>query len=385
MLICHKKRWVGIFLISTLLFLPGCWSHRELNEIGIVSAIGLDLSEQGKLQLTVQVNTPQTPVTKGQFEKQPVRILTSEGETFFDAVRDLMTKSGDRLFYPHTQIIVIGEEVARAGIHPFLDFLQRDPELRLFTWVILTEGKAEEVLRAPSAEELISANHLSRLVKDYESTSKSIPVNLLDFSNKIYSEGIEPAIGKVEFIEEKGEPTFRMEGGGAFKGDKLIDWLNGEEARGYLWVHDDIKGGIIATKGIEAESSSGVVEGISFEIIKGKTKVKPVLVGDELRFVIDIDTTCYLGERMDGKETTTREAVEELEKILTQAVIKETQVIVDKAQKELKSDILGFGVATNRKYPDYWKQHKEGWDEIFPNLDVEILVKAVIDDRGAVR
>ncbi|AFM01060.1 MULTISPECIES: Ger(x)C family spore germination protein [Desulfitobacterium] len=392
MIIRYMKRWVILIALFLLLLLPGCWSHQELNEIGVVSAMGLDLSEQGKLRLTVEVINPQAYTTKGQQSKTSTRILTSEGETLFEVARDLMTKSGDRLFYPHNQVIVIGEDLARAGLLPALDFLERDPEIRLFTWIMLTEGKAEEIIRAPSKESLVSAMHLKLLVEDYKSTSKGIPKNILDFTNMIYTEGIEPTLGKIKFYEEKGEPTFHMIGGGAFKEDKLIAWLDAEEARGYLWVHNDIKGGIITAHTMEgvkktnrAEGSSGLEGRLSFEIIRAKSRVKPVLEGEKLRFVIDINVTCNLGERTDNNEAVTKENFKELEAILSQAVIGEVQVVLEKAQKELNSDILGFGLATQRKYPDYWNQHKDNWEKIFPDLDVEILVKAVVDDPGSVR
>lgn len=392
MSIGYMKRWVLLVSLFILLLLPGCWDHRELNELGVVSALGLDLNERGKMQITVQVINPQAYITKGQEGKTQTRILTSEGETFFDAVRDLMTKSGDRLFYPHNQVIVIGEDLARAGVRPILDFLERDPEIRLFTWVLLTKGKAEEVVRAPSDESLISAMHVMLLVDDYDSASKGIPRNILEFATMVYSEGIEPVLGKIEFYEEKGNPTYQLIGGGAFKGDKLIDWLDAGEARGYLWVHNDVKGGIItaytkegAENPAQADGSSGLGERISFEIIRTKSRVKPVLEGEKLSFVIDLDVTCNLGERTDNKETITKEDFKELEKILSQAVIGEVQGIVDKAQKELRSDILGFGLTTKRKYPDYWNQHKEQWEEMFPELEVEILVKAVVDGNGTVR
>lgn len=375
--IFRKKVISLILLIAVSLFLPGCWNYRELNQIGIVSAMGIDINEQGKIKLTVQVINPQASTTKGQTQKKAVRIESSEGETLFDAVRNLMMKSGDRLFYPHMSVIVFGEDLGRKGLLPVLDFLGRDPEIRLLTWVLITEGKAEEIIRAPSNEALISALHLKSLVEDYKSFSKTTPANLLNLFTMLYDEGVEPVLGKVQFVEEKGEPTFLMEGGAAFREDKLIAWLNGGEARGYLWIEDEIKSGIITATKDDTK--------ISFEIIRGRTKVKPILDEGNLRFVIEVDASCNLGERMDHAETTTKEEFDELTKILNQAIIREIQVIVDKAQKELKADILGFGLNAMKKYPDYWQEHKDGWEEIFPNLDVEILVEGKINARGTIR
>ncbi|AGA69711.1 germination protein, Ger(X)C family [Desulfitobacterium dichloroeliminans LMG P-21439] len=378
------KRWLSLIpCVLSLLLLSGCWSHRELNAIGIVSGVGVDLTESGKIQLTAQVITPAGSKAKGQEGgKESVRVLTSEGDTYFDALRGFMNKSGDRLFYPHTQVIVFGEDLARAGLSPVLDFMQRDPEIRMLTWLLVTEGKAEDVMRGKSREDSIPAMHISRLIDDYKSASQSIPVNLLDFTNMIYVDGYEPTLGKIIFSEEKGEPIYNAEGGAVFKGDRLIGWLDGEEARSYLWVMDNIKGGIIAY--VPDENS---LEGrIAFEIIRAKSKLKPILEEDgTLRMVVEVEAQCNIGELMNHKEITRLEEFQELKRILTQCVIDETQVIVDKAQKELESDILAFGLAVKRRYPQYWNEHQTEWETIFPELDVEILVHAQINTRGSIR
>mgnify|MGYP000465556948 CR=1 FL=1 len=372
---------VAIILTALLLFLPGCWSHRELNEIGIVSAMGLDLNEEGKIGLSVQVITPLAEQANETGQAGKVRFLRTEGKTVFDAVRDMMTISGDRLFYPHNQVIVIGEELARSGIRPVLDFLERDPEIRLFTNIFVTEGRAERIIDAVSTEEVISAMHLSRLIENYGSVSKGIPVRLLDVLNAIYSEGIEVCIGKIDYKGEKGKPTFLLKGGGVFKDDKLVDWLDTEETRGFLWVHDKVESGIIVASNRNPQEK---LEGISFEIIRAGSKIKPKLEGDKPSFTIEIKVTCNLGECMEHLPKT-NEDYEELEKILGQAVIGEVQTIIDKAQKELGMDILGFGEALYRKFPAYWKEHKQEWAKIFPQTEVEIVVEALLANHGTLR
>ncbi|MGI1658673.1 MAG: Ger(x)C family spore germination protein [Desulfitobacterium sp.] len=378
------KRWLSLILcVLSLLLLTGCWSHRELNAMGIVSGVGVDLTENGQIQLTAQVITPTGAKAKGQEGgKESVRVLTSVGDTYFDAIRGFMNKSGDRLFYPHTQVIVFGEDMARAGLGPVLDFMQRDPEIRMLTWLLVTEGKAEDVIRGKSREDSISAMHMSRLIDDYKSASQSIPVNLLDFTNMIYVDGYEPTLGKVKYYEEKGEPTFDVEGGAVFKGDKFIGWLDGKEARSYLWAMDEVKGGIITY--IPDENS--FEDRISFEIIRTKAKVKPILEEDgTLRVVVEVEAQCNIGEVMNHGEITSTDEFQELKQILTQCVINETKVIVDKSQKELKSDILAFGLAVKRNYPQYWNEHKTEWETIFPELDVEILAHAQVNTRGSIR
>lgn len=378
------------FCLVIAIFLPGCWSHRELNEIGIASGIGFDLSEEGKIALTVQVITPKPSTDEsGKGDREPVRILTSEGETVFDAVRNLMSKSGDRVFYPHAQVIVFGAELARSGLQPVMDFLERDPELRLLTWLSITEGKAEDVIRGRSREDDIPSIHINRLIEDYRATSKVAPVSFLNYINMYYKEGVEPTIGKIEYFEKNGEPTFLMEGAGAFKEDRLIAWLDPIENRGFLWVANKVESGIVVAhrKGQGKVSNKGMnnhKDKISFEVIESKGKIKPILTGDDLSILIEVEVTANIGERMDNQSTEGKGFIQEMEELLRSQVEKEVEGIVVKAQEELQSDIFGFGLATHRKFPKYWQENKEEWDEIFPELDVEIKVKTTIKARGMI-
>jgi spore germination protein KC len=50
----------------------------------------------------------------------------------------------------------------------------------------------------------------------------------------------------------------------------------------------------------------------------------------------------------------------------------------------LKTDILGFGSALNRKYPSEWKKVKEQWNTIFVDVPYTINVHTTIKDTGLI-
>lgn len=384
------KRGFTFLLIVGLIFLPGCWSRKELNKIGIVSALGVDLTEDNQIELSVQVTTLSGSSAKNGGQNK-VRFVTSVGRTMFDAVRNLMTKSGDRLFYPHNSVIVFGEAAARAGLDPFIDFLQRDPEIRLGTWMLVTQGKAEDIILARSDEEEVAGRHINLLLDDIRSTSKGIAMDILDYMNMDLADGFEPVLGDIQKVENEDEHGFLAEGAGAFRGDKLVAWLDAEDVRGYLWMTNRIKGGIIAAYEGEVDEDSGVEaselnQRISFEIIRSKTKIKPILDEDQnLRFEIEVNANCNLGERMAGEEASTEEEINKLRNILNHAVIREMQGIVQKAQQDLKSDIFGLGASVSREYPKYWKEIKDDWEDIFPTVEIEIQVQSEVKLIGLTR
>lgn len=52
--------------------------------------------------------------------------------------------------------------------------------------------------------------------------------------------------------------------------------------------------------------------------------------------------------------------------------------------KNLNADIYGFGTEFYRKYPKNFEKLREYWDEIYPELDMEIDINLEITDTGKV-
>lgn len=242
------KRWIILILLLLIpLFTEGCWNRRELNKLGIVSAIGIDLGEDQKIRYTVQI--VKTSALKSSPEgssggNKAYYVLTSSGDTVFDAVRNLVTQSGRKLYYPHNSVIVLGGDIARTGIKPVLDLFCRDQEMRLLTWLVVTNGKAEDIVKAESPIETVAAHHLDTMLKDFGVTSKAVAVHLLDFENVMSDESLQLVMGRVELDDSK-DKNMVFKGAGVFRKDQLIGWLDPLSTRGYLWVQDKVKSGII--------------------------------------------------------------------------------------------------------------------------------------------
>ena len=54
-----KKKAAALFLFLVLAGLAGgCWSRREINETAHILGTGIDLAEDGRIRLTVQIVRP---------------------------------------------------------------------------------------------------------------------------------------------------------------------------------------------------------------------------------------------------------------------------------------------------------------------------------------
>ena len=371
-----------LLLLSVALFTTGCWNRKELDKLGIVSAIGIDKEEDGKVKLTVQIIKPM-PAKKGGGggeKEKPVIILSSTGETVFDAVRNFVEKSGRKLFHPHNSVIVLGEKMAREGVLPVIDWFNRDHEVRPLAWVMVTKGEASDIILTKSELERIPGHQIEMMLQGYGGVSKTVPVHLLEFYEKLTSESDHPVLGRIQVKEEIDKTsTFELKGAGVFRKDKLIGWLDPLETRGYLWIRDKVKSGIITVTCPENENKL-----VSLEIIKAGSKIKPELKEGKIRYRIEVKVKSNIGENMCNEKLAKPEIIALLEEEQRAAVEQEIKTLVKQAQEKFKVDILGLGVATMRQYPEEWKELKDRWEEKFPQVEVEVEVTSKISLIGMV-
>src|SRR5699024_7954334 len=108
------KKCIVTLLILTLL-LSGCWDRRELNELGITMALGIDKIEN-EYVVSAQVVVPSEVSMKASTGRSAVTLYKASGDTIYEAFRR-MTKNSPRKIYPgHLQILVLSEDLAKEGI-----------------------------------------------------------------------------------------------------------------------------------------------------------------------------------------------------------------------------------------------------------------------------
>ncbi len=368
-----------LLILSIILLTTGCWNRKELNQLAIVAAVGVDKGDDQKIQLTIQIIKPGTLKEGGSGTEKPVWIIKSSGNTVFEAVRNFVAKSGRKLFWPHTMVIVIGDKIAKEGILPVIDWFLRDPEMRLRTFVLVTQGEASEIINGDSGLEKIPASHLERMIKDSDILSESVATNLMDVTNMILSQPSHSVIGSVDKTKsgQGEEEELSLRGAGVFRKDKLLGWLNPLETRGYLWIKGKVKSGVIIVPSPEHPDQL-----ISLEIIKSKSKIIPRLENGTLKYTIEVDVTSNLGEQMGTEDLINPEMFTVLEDEQRQAVEKEIVTLIQKAQEDYKLDILGLGEATLRELPQEWNKVKDQWEEKFPQAEIEVKVNSKLLHSG---
>lgn len=385
-----------IILILICTTLTGCWSRRELNDLAIAIAIGIDKAEDGQYLVSTQIVNPGEIAAKtgggGTVNYTPVTTYQTKAGSIMEALRKLTTISPRKVYVSHIRMLVIGEEVARDGIKDVLDFFSRDHEFRTdFYIVVAKENRAEEVLSTLTQLEKIPTNKMfASLEMSEKSWAPTKGVFLDELISKLVSEGIEPVLTAVMIIgdEEKGVSSenvqeiippaeLRYVNLGAFKKDKLIGWLDKNESKGFNYIIGNVKstvGPISCPKGGE----------IVLEQIRTKADIKGKVKKGKPEITIDIWAESNIAEVNCQIDLTKPETVTELERITNERVKELVNFALEKAQKELQSDIFGFGEAIHRANPKAWKKLRKNWDETFAEMPVHVKANFKIRRLGTV-
>ena len=86
-----------------------CWSKRELNELAIVVAFGIDKIDE-EYEITVQIVDPsEVSVRQASTQRSPVVSYHSRGETIFEAIRKMTTIATRKPYFAHLQVVVLGK------------------------------------------------------------------------------------------------------------------------------------------------------------------------------------------------------------------------------------------------------------------------------------
>ena len=165
-----KKIFVVVFTLFILLLSSGCYNYKEINEMAIVSSIGIDKDDKNdKYIVSAQIMNSKESEDS---EDSQIIVYTKEGDTIHEALRNVTLESPRKLYGNHLSKIVLSEEVAKEGIDNVLDTFNRLSEVRNeFIITVVKDNKASDVLKVLTSTETIPAEYVKLSLKIADETS----------------------------------------------------------------------------------------------------------------------------------------------------------------------------------------------------------------------
>lgn len=394
----NRKR-VFLFLLTINVFLlSGCWGKRELTDLAFVSAYSLDLNEDGKYMATLQIANPGSVAGGlqggGGQSFAPIIVYSVTGNNLSEMDARITKKLSRTPYYAHTNLIIISEELAKEkGLPPILDELDRDIEFRTTTKVVIAKDtKARNLLTILTDMDKIPSTQITKTMEITEGAlGENVNVTVNDVINDIVSTGKEPLLTgfrlngdpeqgkKMEILQLSALDVFpEADGLAVFKKGKLVDWIQGETARGTLWARNDIKTTTMSINWGEEQKA------IAYKMVRQKTKVSATITKGKPKISISTRAEGDIAEVNVPVDVTDLHVIGNIEKALEKEIKNEIEKAVQQAQKN-KSDIFGFGEAVHRTDPKAWKKLEKDWsDRAFAELEVDVKVEVFIRRTGLI-
>ncbi|SDS31636.1 spore germination protein KC [Paenibacillaceae bacterium GAS479] len=382
-----------VLVLTCLLILNGCWSRRELNELLIVLGIGIDWAD-GEYLVSYQVVNPNEISNKSRTNtRAPATLYQGRGNTVFEAARSLTARSPRLMYLGHLQMLVLGEEIARRGITGAVDNPLRDHETRMDYNVVVARGaRAEDILKLYTPLEKLPTYSMQQSLRVSEKAwAPTVAINMDKMVNMLESDGQQLVLTGIEIVgnREKAEKSsnldgfepasfYRYRGIGAFKGNHLIGWLNEKESKGYSDLTD-----ILGSTSIEIPCENGHFTGV--EITSSNTHITPEMKNGNITFLVKIHASGDVVENSCSSIKLIDPATFPMLEKQTVSVIQGNSAAVVKWAKSNRTDILGFGSLVEKKYPSYWKQAKEDWENRgFIESQIEYRIDMKINTSGTI-
>ncbi len=404
-----------ITVLMLAFILTGCWDNKELEKLVLVDALGIDrISGHEELVITVEhFITTQTGVggqIGGGQGTTPRSTVHQAGDRTLSAALDRLQESlQNRVFLGYVSVVIVGEEAAREDMRQILELIDRNPVLRRAAYILITPGKAGDVLATSNPDGLPVGDVLLGLLREIDRTGTAFATRVGDdLFEPLAISGIEPAIAKVvskvfatpdtasvmpggrtagnqpgsgdpgTVAEKPGD--HRIAGMAVFHNAKLVGYLDETEARGWGWVRGRVKGGHAVV--LTPRSSHGKPAPVTFRFYGGKPSIKTDIVDNRARVYISVKMQGKIDEWLDTQELIDPDVIDNLEMDLATLVKSDIEAALAKAQS-LGSDIFGFGYSLSRQHRREWNMmFEDHWSEIFPTVPVDVKVEASIVNTG---
>ena len=401
----RKKLLLILFILLILLTsLTGCYDARGSEDRAYAIALGLDISNDDLLLLTLQFSIPDSGSnSSGSSQSNTTDSITVKCNSINSGLSLIDSYINKEVDLSHCKAIIISEELASKGLSEYIDTFANNIEVRPDCNLIISKCPASIFIQnATPFVETLTARYYQVALSSSEYTGYTTSTKLADFISSFQTKFIQPyAIlgglntGNTLNFNYNYKNTFNNESDGnyvagqspildkerveifgtaIFQDGKLVGELNGIETICHLLVTNELKN---CTLSIPNPSVQGSNIDLSINM-KNKTKINVDFINGSPFISINVYLDGY-GLSLD--ENTDYSSLKDIELINSYAedyVKVELENYLYKLSKEYNADVVGFGKYALYYYPTWNEWISSDWLENFKNSFFKVNVSVNI-------
>lgn len=358
---------VIFILFIPLLLLSGC-SYRELNELAIVSTIGIDYQD-GKYIISAQVVDFSKAETASDESEETTLLYVGEGPTVLTAVRDIYNKYPKNIHLAHLELVILGKDVALKDVTKVLNYFITSPEATGDAKVLVNKsGTAMEILD-PINKNPDSYNGkaiVSNLIQNERHEGVVCQVNMEEFLSLYYQKGIDPIIPSIEYVKSEDDISNSvLLGFVVYKNDDVHGSLSKEASIAYNLINANFIDVAIKTnyKGKD----------LTIILIEPKSGIDLEIDNNKLKYKIKLKATGHISEIYSDINLTDKKILNEMKKDYEDTLKGYINELLN-FSKNNNVDVLGLKNMIYKKKHKYYEQYKDQNVYDIADIDIDIDV-----------
>jgi spore germination protein len=352
-------------ILLCFFLITGCSVDRKiLDDIYLMTFIGYDLSEEGGIEATISVPMFEPDGTiRNEF-------FTAKGTFGKEIEKKIMLDTPKPVKNGKLEAVLFGESFAREGIKEATDVALRDPSISSNLRLAVYDDKVKDLILQQNIQNQDFGIYIAKMI-EHSFKSQTIPQsNIHLFFQAFYAEGIDPSLPL--FTLKNGKVS--LKGLALFKDDEFVSVLSEDLVYRFMLLHNKINNGqiIMKLKALEADVSLAHLSSERKVNISGNMENPVIHIELKLEGVINE----YYGD-VKGIEN----RIIKIEKEINEQLSKELVTMIQNFQEE-NIDPIGIGKELKAHFRN-WDNKK--WDEIYPDVRVDVTIKTNVIESGVIR
>ena len=386
------------FTIFLPLILTACWDKVELEERAYVISIGVDRHKAGEKDNKENKSDDKNKDKKNNNKKDDNKdenynkednssifavsmalpdlsstgkdsgtedVKTAIGKTLYAAIGSTDRFSGKKLYFGHTKLIVLNDEILRDEklLRETIDAFERSEQISGRTIVLSTKDKAKEILETnPPAESRVGMFVTSFYRSGHNTAGTSFKQDLTKTIKELRSK--ESTI--IPQVKLKGK-ELEIGGGALISNFKLSKWLTEDETRGYLWTKGQAAG---ATVEVNIDGTF-----LPLKVNKNNSRTSFTKINDMVICQTDIKVEGSIESFVFGKNPGESVGLQELEKQYENLIFDEI-IKADKIINLLEFELLD---EMRRKSSSLYDYYNTGEKDALATWNVNVKITGTGD------
>lgn len=366
-----RKRLIFILFIFVII-LAGCWDQQLLVNKTLLNGISFDLTEEGEILATARALNIQSK-GGGQFEVVD-EIVEAVRPTPAGLGLDMDSQLAGQIDASKAHIVIVGEEMAKKGLHAIIELFYRNKEAYLSSKVLISKGKASDILSTEKEKSPIAFVILQTL--NGAEADTIIPKETI-FT--VWKTVLDPGEDMVlPYVEKTGSNKIEVAGVALFNDDKFTGTtLSREKSSLLLLLLDNLQKTNRIPLVLDPETKDRAIA-FTTRNLKRTLEVKVEKPGNQITCTVHIKMNIeVVSYPQDFKKPLN---IKKLNKDLSEELTKQAKEITN-TLIQVDCDAFGIGRRIKSYHPDVWKKIKN-WQEEYKNVQIEPKVTVNIIRTG---